>query len=807
MDPQKQEPETYQRPAGCQCTTEEGDSPCPVHVSPDDGEAFAKEKPMAVVAYIERSGFLLSITRKDTGENSAPGGKREFNETPLEALMREVREEVGVRVVGAIEVFRGLHTSGRLVVAYRCQIEGEPRAIEPGTYVRWVYPEQLAAGFAAEYHGKALVAAGYLPERDGQGRAFLLSKKEEAELKAEAEAPSMDPDLVQEPVDLKARLSSAIQKAWTAPPNGLSSSQQAALAVLAELAVARKEALGESLAGPDGMIEAASDHAALVAAVLWAKGWRAIINGRSLNEKLYDAFQAGARWMRGRMEPFIATDAIEVCEEAWRQRDAAIKEAAEAIAELSKFREITRIAIKGGGVQEAALAEATKEAKALQIERDGLRAFVADLERIESEGPDVGCGDSSCVVASPRGMATNGGCRCGPHKLRMVLRDLRKKVTELEAQIDVWKIAGPAAHWATAKLTGSVARSNDAGKAAQLIMSAHSLSDRALSAWDRYVLEYAANLKEERGANAMSDSDQKEEQSAASQPKDPKPALRTSVAPDLVKKLAQAALKAEDECDSWNALVIFEAGVEAVISELAVLGWEALGIKAGRHEVETGVYHGDYSQEREIAWACNCCGYLSGIENEPCDRSTCATRSLPILAAQAIVLADQAKEIEYVGKPSATMRTVGDDKLLVCDGCSKIVTEPHRWIDCCNTLLSSVASYERMIQQERDACRDDVARNHAAEQERMKVLNQRDAANVEITRLKAEVEAKARRVRILEIAPRAAHWANTTQKGKAEERDAEYAADVIERGRGTNNWERGVLEYVAIEDAQKKGRT
>ena len=30
----------------------------------------------------------------------------------------------------------------------------------------------------------------------------------------------------------------------------------------------------------------------------------------------------------------------------------------------------------------------------------------------------LGCGDSSCVVAAARGMATNGGCRCPPRILQ-----------------------------------------------------------------------------------------------------------------------------------------------------------------------------------------------------------------------------------------------------------------------------------------------------------------------------------------------------------------------------------------------------
>jgi hypothetical protein len=106
--------------------------------------------------------------------------------------------------------------------------------------------------------------------------------------------------------------------------------------------------------------------------------------------------------------------------------------------------------------QARTLTQAQADIEALRAERDGLRAYIADLERVESEGPDLGCGDTSCVVAPPKGQATNGRCRCSPHKLRMVVKamrayreaglaeiekletvakGLRAKVAELEARI------------------------------------------------------------------------------------------------------------------------------------------------------------------------------------------------------------------------------------------------------------------------------------------------------------------------------------------------------------------------------------
>lgn len=38
-----------------------------------------------------------------------------------------------------------------------------------------------------------------------------------------------------------------------------------------------------------------------------------------------------------------------------------------------------------------------------------------------------GCGDNSCVVQTPKGMATNGGCRCDERKLRSAVRILKAR--------------------------------------------------------------------------------------------------------------------------------------------------------------------------------------------------------------------------------------------------------------------------------------------------------------------------------------------------------------------------------------------
>lgn len=47
----------------------------------------------------------------------------------------------------------------------------------------------------------------------------------------------------------------------------------------------------------------------------------------------------------------------------------------------------------------------------------------------------TGCGDNSCIVAKPSGMATNGGCQCSEMVLRRAVLELRARLTALEAQL------------------------------------------------------------------------------------------------------------------------------------------------------------------------------------------------------------------------------------------------------------------------------------------------------------------------------------------------------------------------------------
>ena len=74
-----------------------------------------------------------------------------------------------------------------------------------------------------------------------------------------------------------------------------------------------------------------------------------------------------------------------------------------------------------------------------------LRAAPVDLDRIDEQIAALSCGDNSCMMARPRGMATNGGCRCVTRdsvdtvedrsRLRNALLLRRQQVEELKRRL------------------------------------------------------------------------------------------------------------------------------------------------------------------------------------------------------------------------------------------------------------------------------------------------------------------------------------------------------------------------------------
>jgi 8-oxo-dGTP diphosphatase len=103
-----------------------------------------------VAAVIVRSDGRILIARRPAGRHLAglwefPGGKRQMGESPEQALVREIQEELGVAVTvgAAIASVDWSYPDRRVqVVFFGCTTAGEPQARE-GQQLAWVYPPDL----------------------------------------------------------------------------------------------------------------------------------------------------------------------------------------------------------------------------------------------------------------------------------------------------------------------------------------------------------------------------------------------------------------------------------------------------------------------------------------------------------------------------------------------------------------------------------------------------------------------------------------------------------------------------------------
>lgn len=108
--------------------------------------------PLEVVCgIIERDGLFLAAQRGEHGHNAGlwelPGGKIEPGEQPAAALIRELREELGVEIVVGEHLQRVVHHypwAPIALTALRCRIQsGEPSALEHQA-LRWIAPAQIS---------------------------------------------------------------------------------------------------------------------------------------------------------------------------------------------------------------------------------------------------------------------------------------------------------------------------------------------------------------------------------------------------------------------------------------------------------------------------------------------------------------------------------------------------------------------------------------------------------------------------------------------------------------------------------------
>jgi len=108
---------------------------------------------LVVAALIERDGRVLICQRRKKGRHALkwefPGGKVEPGETPRQALVRELREELGLEATLGEEIVRYEYRYGRsrpiMLIFYRvASYEGTPdnRIFEQ---IAWEPPDRLGA--------------------------------------------------------------------------------------------------------------------------------------------------------------------------------------------------------------------------------------------------------------------------------------------------------------------------------------------------------------------------------------------------------------------------------------------------------------------------------------------------------------------------------------------------------------------------------------------------------------------------------------------------------------------------------------
>lgn len=108
-----------------------------------------RPRTLVVAAYVREQGrTLLTKRRPDQAMPDAwelPGGKLEDGESPIAALEREIREELGTTCrVGDVAdvVFHHYPQFDLLMLVYHCSLDDLPRPVEVAA-IAWAIPEEL----------------------------------------------------------------------------------------------------------------------------------------------------------------------------------------------------------------------------------------------------------------------------------------------------------------------------------------------------------------------------------------------------------------------------------------------------------------------------------------------------------------------------------------------------------------------------------------------------------------------------------------------------------------------------------------
>jgi 8-oxo-dGTP pyrophosphatase MutT (NUDIX family) len=137
-------------------------------ISPDDAEARTDAGPLAACVLITNGPLVLAVSRKDDPTAyGLPGGKVDPGETPMEAAVRELREETGYEITDLKAVFTSTEADGFTTTTFTGTLGGKFGTTEAGQ-VSWVHPEALFRGPFAEYNRKLWAKLGWLkPDPSG----------------------------------------------------------------------------------------------------------------------------------------------------------------------------------------------------------------------------------------------------------------------------------------------------------------------------------------------------------------------------------------------------------------------------------------------------------------------------------------------------------------------------------------------------------------------------------------------------------------------------------------------------------------
>ncbi len=104
-------------------------------------------------------GAVGVARRTDAASFGLIGGKVDEGETPVEAAIRECREESGIRIWSLAEVYRRSYDN-RIVITYMANHEGEPTTQSNEPECRWCSFDELLAGRFGEYNKDLLNKLG-----------------------------------------------------------------------------------------------------------------------------------------------------------------------------------------------------------------------------------------------------------------------------------------------------------------------------------------------------------------------------------------------------------------------------------------------------------------------------------------------------------------------------------------------------------------------------------------------------------------------------------------------------------------------